>query len=86
MNSNELIMYFVIGCIIFIGLLVFSKPVKALIRVLVQSAIGAACMLIANFLLAPTGIFVGINFLTLLIVGLLGIPGFLAVYIAQAIL
>ena len=36
-----------------------------------------------NMLLAPMGVIVGVNFLTVLIVGVLGIPGFLLLYLTQ---
>jgi hypothetical protein len=39
-----------------------------------------------NFILAPLSLSVGVNVVTVLVVGILGIPGFICLYICQLIL
>jgi inhibitor of the pro-sigma K processing machinery len=76
----------IIGCVIIAAMIMISHPIKFFSRMLIRGIIGVAGIFIANIFLAFTGIAVGVNLMTVLIVGLLGIPGFVALYVAQAVL
>ncbi len=78
--------YVIIGCIVLIGFMAFTEQVRFILKIIVQGIIGGALIFIANLLLTPTGISVGVNIFTTLIVGILGVPGFIAIYIARLIL
>ncbi len=67
-------------------ILAMHKQIKFIFKVSVQALFGALGFVIANSVLAAFNIFVGINFVTLLIVGLLGFPGFISLYIINYIL
>ena len=86
MPASQIIVWMIICCVAFLILLFFSKPLKFLLRTALGASIGACGMLIANFVLTPLGVSVGINAVTLLTVGLLGIPGFMMLYITSMVL
>ena len=67
----------------FIAILFFNRQMKALLSIVRNAVLGALGILAFNSLLAPVGVAVGINLLTLFIVGMLGIPGFLLLYITS---
>ena len=75
MDFNSIVMYIV--CLI--GILVIGKifivPIKLIIKLLINSILGAILLYVINILGAICGFHIGINVVTALIVGLLGIPG-----------
>ena len=77
----ELILLMLVG-VIFFGILIFSRQSKWFLRVLRNSFCGICGMFFLNFALASYGLSIGINALTVIIVGLLGAPGFLLLYAA----
>ena len=66
-----------------VAMLFFNRQVKALFYVLRNAVLGIAGIWAANMVLAPMGLFVGVNVLTVFIVGILGIPGFFLLYLTQ---
>ena len=86
MVGNNFIIMMIIGCIIIAAMIMVSQPLKFFSRMLIRGAAGIAGIFITNILLAFTGVAVGVNLMTVLIISLLGIPGFIALYVAQAIL
>ena len=65
----------------FLIYLFFTRQFKWLFNVLRNAALGVIGLLAGNFLLAPMGLAVGINILTVFIVGLLGIPGLILLFV-----
>lgn len=81
------ILYTAIGLsLIVILLFVFSKPAKLLARILLNGVIGVFGFIGVNFLLSPFSVSVGVNALTVLIVGILGLPGFVSLYLSILLL
>ncbi|MCL1878260.1 MAG: pro-sigmaK processing inhibitor BofA family protein [Defluviitaleaceae bacterium] len=64
----------------FLAYLIYTRQHKWLVSVVRNSALGIGGILLANFALSGTGIAVGINALTVLVVGILGAPGFVLLY------
>ncbi len=75
------IMLEIVICVV-LGILLLSQFGGFFKRVL----IGIFTMFLLNFVFNPLGIGVGINFVTLLISGMLGFYGVVALYAVQAIL
>ena len=73
----------ILGCIL---IAVFSKPLGFVLRVAVNSALGGACIIIFNFVSQIFGFFIGVNALTTVTVGILGIPGFIMLLMLRLIL
>lgn len=86
MDSISLIVSMIVVCLALISLLVMAKPLKVLLGIILNSAIGAVALIASNYVLAPFGLGVGINLLTVGFIGVLGLPGFLALILIQAIL
>ncbi len=78
---------YIIACFVFILLcIIFAKPLKSLFKVIVNSALGCAAIMIFNFVGGIFGAYIGVNAFTSLVVGLLGIPGFLTLLVLQFLL
>jgi inhibitor of the pro-sigma K processing machinery len=67
----------------FVALLLYSRQFRWLGRVGRNMLLGTGGMLAANAALATAGLAVGVNLITALVVGVLGVPGFLMLYLAQ---
>ena len=66
-----------IACLI--GILIIGKifivPIKWILKLLINSILGALVLYLINILGTIWGLHIGINAITAIIVGLLGIPG-----------
>lgn len=81
------IFYYITGVILICVLLViFAKPVRAAARIIVNSAIGGIILIIFNFVSQLFGFFIGVNALTAVTVGVLGIPGFVMLLMLRLIM
>ncbi|NLK98937.1 pro-sigmaK processing inhibitor BofA family protein [Defluviitalea saccharophila] len=80
MGSNDFLILLIIAGVIILTIMVFPKPVKLLLRTIIQGVGGVLGLLIFNFLLSPLGWYVGINWATILIIAILGIPGMVFLY------
>ena len=70
----------------FIGFIIFSKPIKSLLKFFLRSGLGLGGIVLVNFILSPLEIFIGLNYLTAFIIGILGLPGFISLYILKILL
>ena len=72
----------ILGCILIV---IFSKPIGALFKLIVNSAFGGVCIVAFNFISQLFGFFIGVNALTAFTVGILGIPGFVMLHMLKLI-
>ena len=72
----------ILGCIL---LAVFSKPLGAILKLSINSALGGICIIAFNFVSQLFGFFIGVNVLPAVTVGVLGIPGFVMLLMLQLI-
>lgn len=86
MDSNRIIMGMICICLGMMAFIMMAKPLKIIGKWCLNAALGAVGFYAANLLLQPFQISVGINLLTMGIVGILGIPGFAATILISAIL
>ena len=61
----------------------FSAPLKLALRLAVNAALGFAAMWLLNLTTAFTGLSLGLNLFNGLVVGILGIPGFLLLLLVR---
>ena len=66
-----------------VAMLFFNRHIKAAFNVIRNAGLGILGILACNMLLAPVGLAVGVNVLTVFIIGVLGIPGFFLLYLTQ---
>lgn len=66
-----------IGCLIGIIIIgkIFIVPIKFIVKLLINSVIGVILLYVINLVGAMWGLHIGINFITAIFVGILGIPG-----------
>lgn len=67
----------------FLAYLLYTRQFRWVLGVVRNIAIGIIAMFGLNFILYERGLAVGVNAITALIVGLLGIPGLLLLYITR---
>jgi len=61
-------------------------PFKIVGKFVVNALIGGLLIILFNFFGRITGVYIGVNEITALIVGLLGVPGFIAILAIKLIL
>lgn len=76
------IAFFLVIAILILLAKFFSKPMKILFKLIINSVVGAIILIIINYFGARFGIVIGINLITILVAGILGVPGviFLILY------
>lgn len=72
--SNALV---ILGCIAVLWIVgkIFSVPLKALFKLIVNSVLGGLLIFIINLIGSTWEFHIGLNVVTAVLVGLLGIPG-----------
>ena len=64
------------GSAVFLGLLIFRRPLGAVMKLAARSALGLAGLWLFDLVGGLVGVQVGVNLLSGLTVGVLGLPGF----------
>ncbi len=73
-------------CILFILCRIFIVPLKFMLKLLANSLIGGIIIYIINFVGSYFSFHIGLNFITILFVSILGIPGAILLIIIQLLL
>jgi len=73
-------------CILFVLFIFFSERFKIIGKFIFNGVIGSVGIYIINYIFSSIGLFVGINVITFIVVGVLGIPGIVSLYIINAFL
>ena len=82
-DSSSIFAYAIGLVLIFVLCRLFIKPIKWMLRLLVNAAIGGLFLAAVNFAGGFAGITVVISPLSALLAGLLGVPGVLLVILLQ---
>lgn len=78
---------FILGLlIVFVVCKIFFKPLKVIFRLFLNSIIGIILLLFINSFKQFTSFFIGINPVTALILGILGVPGLILIIILKLII
>ena len=85
-DFNSIIPY--IACIFFLFIFgrIFIVPIKTILRLVINSLLGGVMIFIINLIGSIWGFHIGINFLTSIFVGILGIPGAIAIVIIKLLI
>ena len=72
--SNALVIF---GCIVVLWIIgkIFSVPLKALFKLIINSVLGGLLIFIINLIGVVWNFHIGLNIVTAILVGILGIPG-----------
>ncbi len=86
MFSFSAVVGYILGLLIlFVVTKIFFKPIKFIVKILANSVLGGVLLYILNLMHPILGIYIGINPVTALVTGLLGIPGICLLLILQII-
>mgnify|MGYP004564320539 FL=1 len=83
MENYSLLIY--ISCIIFLIIIgkVFIMPLKKIMKLVINSAIGAGLIYIINLVGANFNFHIGLNWFTIICSGILGIPGVILIILLR---
>lgn len=83
MDAKMLIVY--IACIIGIFIIgkIFIVPIKVIMKLILNTILGAILLYIINIIGASFNFHIGINLITTLVTGILGIPGVILLILLQ---
>lgn len=86
MDFNNIIAY--IACIFFLFIFgkVFIVPIKTILKLVINSVLGGVVIFLINFIGAYFNFHIGLNFVTSIFVGLLGIPGAVVVVLLKLLI
>ena len=62
---------------------IFLKPIKFVLKLVLNSAVGMGIIALINLLGSGIGVHIGINPVTAVLVGLLGVPGVILILVLQ---
>lgn len=74
-SYNTLLAFAFLAILMFIVIRILLGPLKVLFKILYSCIIGALGIFIFNFIGNILGLHIGLNIITILTVGLLGLPG-----------
>lgn len=83
MNLTTLVAFALGVMILCIVLKIISFPIKMIIKLVINAVVGGAVLFLINYFGATIGFTLDINWLSALIVGVLGVPGVIIVAILQ---
>lgn len=87
MDLSQKIIAGILAAFFLIALLrVFSTPLKTAFRLLANTLLGFLALWAVNSTAAFTGIALGLNLLNALVIGILGLPGFVLLLLTQWVL
>ena len=79
--ENYSFLFCIVGIILlFLVLKSFSKPISKIIKLLINSILGAGIIYGANFIGAGFNFHIGLNWITIVSTGILGIPGIVLIF------
>ncbi len=76
MNIDSNILTYLAGiCFLFIFGRIFIVPIKKVLKLVINSVLGGISIFLINLVRANFGFHIGLNILTSILVGILGLPG-----------
>lgn len=86
MEFNNIIAY--IACIFFLFIFgrLFIVPIKTILKLVINSVLGGITIFIINLIGAYFNFHIGLNLVTSIFVGILGIPGVIVIIIIKLLL
>ena len=85
MDTN-IITYIACICFLFIFGRVFISPITKITKLIINSLLGGLLIFLINLIGANFGFHIGLNFLTSILVGLLGLPGAICIVIIKLLI
>lgn len=76
----------ILAAVVFVLLKIISLPIRLIWKLLINTGCGFLCLIILNLLSAYTGVLFDLNVVTAAIVGFLGLPGIILLFVVHFIL
>lgn len=87
MDLSQKIVAALLAAFLLIALLrIFSAPLRLALKVLGNTLLGFLALWAVNLTAGVTGIALGLNLMNALVIGILGLPGFVLLLLAQWVL
>ena len=87
MDLSQKIMAGILAAFLLIALLrIFSAPLRLALKVLGNTLLGFLALWAVNLTAGITGIALGLNLMNALVIGILGLPGFVLLLLVQWVL
>ena len=87
MNIDSNILTYLAGiCFLFIFGRIFIVPIKRVLKLVINSVLGGISIFLINLVGANFGFHIGLNILTSILVGILGLPGVVCLVIVKLFL
>ncbi len=84
--SQKLLAAVLAGFLLLALLRVFSTPLRLALKLLVNTLLGFLALWAVNLTAAVTGVSLGLNLMNALVIGILGLPGFVLLLLVQWVL
>ena len=73
--NNTIIVYLACICFLFIFGKVFILPIKTIVKLILNSVLGGVLIFVINLIGNMFEFHIGLNYITIVFVGILGVPG-----------
>ena len=84
--DSNILTYLACICFLFIFGRVFIVPIKKVLKLVINSVLGGISIFLINLVGANFGFHIGLNILTSILVGILGLPGVVCLVIVKLFL
>lgn len=73
--DNTIIVYLACICFLFIFGRIFILPLKSILKLVLNSILGGVIIVIINLVGEMFAFHIGLNYITIVLIGILGVPG-----------
>ncbi len=84
--DSNILTYLACICFLFVFGRVFIVPIKKVLKLVINSVLGGIAIFLINLIGANFGFHIGLNILTSILVGILGLPGAICLVIVKLVL
>lgn len=82
----NILAYLTCICLIFIFGRIFIVPIKKILKLIINSVLGGIVIFLINIVGANFGFHIGLNLVTSILIGILGIPGVVCLIIVKLLI
>ena len=86
MDNNTLIIYIACICFLFLFGRIFILPIKSVLKLVLNSILGGLIIYLINVVGGLFTFHIGLNYITAILVGILGVPGAILLIILKIFL
>lgn len=86
MDNNTIIIYVACICFLFLFGRIFILPIKSVLKLVLNSILGGLIIYLINLIGGLFSFHIGLNYITAILVGILGVPGAVLLVILKIIL